>query len=105
MATTETPTCRRCHGTGHEPAGPTYTEEQERLLDDLYDLGTERAPLVAHRRYMTLTGRQRLNEIYDQARELIARGKALKVRKVDMEDALGVTGTAMYKIENKKTGV
>lgn len=106
MTTTETHTrtCRRCRGTGHDPEGPTYNARQESVLERLAELGAERAPLVAHRAYMRREGRATLDRIYTQARTLIARGGERKVRQVDMQDALGVSEAAYYKIKSGETG-
>lgn len=104
MTNTEPRACRRCHGSGHDPEGPTYTTRQEAVLSKLGALGSERAPLVARRAYMTTDGRLRLDKIYTQARDLIEKGEQLKVRKLDMQDALGVSGAAFYKIKSGQTG-
>jgi len=106
MTTTETSTrlCRRCHGSRFEPSGPEYTARQEKILDQLGELGVQRAPLVARRAYMRTEGRAALDKIYAQARKLIERGEAAQLRTLDMQDALGVSGAAYYKIKNGLTG-
>lgn len=106
MTTTEIHTreCRRCHGSGRDPEGPTYTARQEAVLDRLGELGTERAPLVARRAYMRTEGRAQLDKIYTRARALITRGEELEIRQLDMQDALGVSSAAYYKIKNGQTG-
>lgn len=104
MTTTEIRVCRRCHGSGHDPEGPSYNATQEKLLDRLGALGAERAPLVARRAYMRTEGRTQLDKIYTQARELIARGEKLSIRQLDMVDALGVSPAAYYKIKSGQTG-
>ena len=97
-------TCRRCHGSGHEPPGPSYTAEQEATLDTLEELGVERAKLQSHRAYMTTDGRKRLNEIYTQVRSVVAAAEKLGVRKLDMQVAVGVSSAAFYNILTGKTG-
>lgn len=106
MTTTETHTrtCRRCHGSGRDPEGPTYDESQEVVLDRLTELGIERAPLVARRAYMRREGRAALDRIYWESRQLISRGEHLEIRQLDMQDALGVSSAAYYKIKNGQTG-
>lgn len=106
MTTTETHTrtCRRCHGSGRDPEGPAYNARQETVLERLGELGKQREPLVARRAYMRTEGRTQLDKIYSRARALIARGEELGVRAVDLQDALGVTHAAYYKIKNGETG-
>ena len=106
MATTETRTreCRRCHGTGEEPQGPAYTARGEALLDRLERLGAERGELQRSRAYMTTDGRARLNKIYDKIRAEVPKGEKLGVRKVDMQDAVGLSSAAFYNILTGKTG-
>lgn len=104
MTTTELRVCRRCHGSGRDPEGPTYNEDQEAVLAQLSELGAERGPLVAKRAYMRTEGRLRLDEIYARTRTVIAKGDALEIRTLDMQDALGVSGAAFYKIKSGRTG-
>lgn len=101
--TTEHPPCRRCRGTGRE-RDTTYRREQLRVLAKLTALGDERAPLVARKAYMTTQGRRQLDRLYEQARELIARGAQLHIERADMMAALDVTSPAYYKIVNGQTG-
>lgn len=101
---TETHVCRRCRGTGHEPARPNYGVQEQTLLDRLAELGSERAQLQAHRAYMRTEGRLRLDKIYEEVRWLIHQGHDLKIQNLDMQDALGVSPAAFYKIKNGITG-
>jgi hypothetical protein len=89
--------CRRCHGTGDEPEGLGYDGGQESILDALSALAPERRRMVAAKAYTTTYGRLRLDEIYAEARRLIADGEALGVQSKDMIDALGITSAAFYR--------
>jgi hypothetical protein len=89
--------CRRCHGTGDEPEGLGYDGGQESILDALAEIAPERRKLVANKAYTTTVGRLRLDEIYAQARRLVADGEALGVQSKDMIDALGITSAAFYR--------
>lgn len=105
MTTTEPHVCRRCKGSGHEPDRPDYRAPHRRVLDQLAELGAERAPLVATKAYTRTDGRTRYNAIITKARKLIERGEELGVLSPDMMAALGVTSPAYYKIRNGQTGV
>lgn len=106
MTTTETRTrtCRRCHGTGHEPTRPEYGPQEQDLLDRMAELGAERAELQAHRAYMSASGRPRYNLVLANIRELIDQASELKIQSIDMQDALQVSPAAFYKIKNGLTG-
>jgi hypothetical protein len=101
---TEAPVCRRCHGSGHEPAGPDYNIQQRGLIDTLRELGDERAALQRRRAYMTTNGRKRYNEVLTQIRSTVAAAGELGIRNQDMEDALGLSSTALFNIRSGKTG-
>jgi phage baseplate assembly protein W len=101
---TDTRVCRRCHGSGREPARPEYGRREQLLLDKLAELGSERAQLQAHRAYMRTDGRARLSKIYEEVRKLIDRATELKIQSIDMQDALQVSPAAFYKIKNGLTG-
>lgn len=101
MTTTEMNTqprhCRRCHGTGREPAGPAYTAKQEAVLDRLAELGAERKKITDSKAYTQTAGRLQLDKIYREIRKVLPRGERLGIRTLDMIDALGVTSAAFYK--------
>lgn len=99
MTTTETHTrsCRRCHGSGEEPPGPAYTEQEEKLLDQLSALGVQRAELQGRRAYMSTDGRAEYNKVVESIRHLVDIGEALGVRALDLQDAIGVSSAAYYK--------
>lgn len=103
-STTDIRVCRRCHGTGNEPERPDYGRREQTVLDKLAELGSERAQLQARRAYMRPDGRVRLTKIYDEIRKLITRADELKIQSLDMQDALGVSPAAFYKIKNGLTG-
>lgn len=101
---TEAPVCRRCHGSGHEPPGPDYNKRQTAVLEKLRTLGTERAEIQRRRAYMTTDGRARYNIVLGKIRAEVQRAEALKIRNQDMEDALGLSSTALFNIRSGKTG-
>lgn len=96
-------TCRRCHGSGHEPARPTYNADQEAVLEELVELSALRSATPSRERY-TASGRAQLDRVYAGIREAIEDGEVLGVRKIDMQVALGVSSAAFYKIKNRQTG-
>lgn len=75
------------------------------MLDQLGELGVERAELRATRAYTQTDGRKRYNAVLAAIRKLDARAETLSIRKLDVMDALGLTSPAYYKIRNGKTGV
>lgn len=105
MATkTKTRVCRRCRGTGHEPARPQYGEQAQALLDRLAELGSERAELQAHRAYMRSEGRRRYDQVLAEIRSGITAAEQLEIQNLDLQDVLGVSSAAFYKIKNGRTG-
>lgn len=77
---------------------------QQRVLDQLGELGERRAELTARKAYMTTPGRLELDKIYAELRSLIARGGLAGLGNLQMRDQLGVTSTAYYKIKGHRTG-
>lgn len=102
--TTTGHTCRRCHGSGAEPPGPNYNARQEAVLDRLGELGVERGELQSTRAYMTTEGRAAYNSVLGKIRTDIAKAQRLDIRKIDMQDALGLSSAAFYKILTGQTG-
>jgi len=94
-------TCKRCGGTGREPAfeiPADCTERQAELLRELLELGVARLTVNRH----TAAGRQRLDRIYARIREI-----DLDIdppTRTDMARALNVSRTALYNILSTKTG-
>lgn len=97
MTTTEPRTCRRCHGSGAEPPGPTYTRQQYKILDRLGELGAEAKVLRETKAYTRTDGRLRLDRIYAEIRSRIPVADKLGIRTLDVVDALGITSAAFYK--------
>ena len=106
MTTTITnlPTCRRCHGSGQEPAGPRYSTEQLALLDRLAELGERRSELYRKRAYMSASGRPGYDRVLAEIRQELAGDLATTIRVSDLAQALRVSDAAYYKILNGETG-
>lgn len=102
MSTTRS--CRRCRGTGHEPAGPAYNAEQDAVLDRLAGLSTERAALQARRAYMSSDGRKAYDQVLGNIRAALAAADELGIQALDLQDAMGISSAAYYKIKNGRTG-
>jgi hypothetical protein len=102
---TQAPTCRRCHGTGHEPGfAVSYNARQMRQLGKLAELGGERAELQRRKAYMRTEGRARYDQVLATIRSTIAAAESLGIQTADVMAALELSSAAFYKIKNGQTG-
>ena len=91
--------CPRCHGTGQ--IALEVTVEQQRLLDELAEIGARRAD--ATRRRQTSAGRAALDQAYAELRALEPTAKAAGLTREQIANAVGVSRTQLHNILSHRT--
>jgi hypothetical protein len=76
---------------------------QRAVLEALAELGRERAELVAHRAYMTSSGRRAYDQVIGKIRVKIDKGVELGLGHEQLREQVGVNSTAYYKIKGFRT--
>ena len=89
--------CHHCGGTGYEP--PT-AEERDALLQQLREVGAERAKVSTSRKLDGITRREQLNE---EIRVLAAEAGRLNISKQEIAEAVGMAKATLYLVLTRKS--
>jgi len=76
---------------------------QATVLEQLAELGAERAEIVARKGYMTSAGRHNYDQVIRKIRKTIDRGVELGLGHEQMRGCVGVNKSAYYKIKGGRT--
>ena|SRR5688500_4368258 len=76
---------------------------QATVLEQLAELGSERAELAIRKAYMTSVGRHNYDQVIRKIRKAIEQGVGLGLGHEQMREQLGVTSSAYYKIKGGRT--